>query len=301
MNTIPQDQSAERSLERLAAQRQLYSDAKRVQAVHMVFSVPIVVGWSLLVIAVPDAKVYAATWGIVVAVFDVILFTPWQKTLKQKAAKIQELFDCDVMRLAWQEIKVGRRPEPETVKLAAQRYKKAEPDYVTLKNWYPPEVGQLPIELARIICQRINCWWDADLRRRYAATIISIVAMLALVVFLLALIGGLTVEKLVLAVLVPLLPAFILGIRQFSEHRDSAAKADRLRHHAEDLWAKAMLGEANPDELTKCARDLQDEIHSNRCISPLIFDWVFRRLRAGKEDVANKSASELVAEALSKK
>ena len=38
-----------------------------------------------------------------------------------------------------------------------------------LQNWYPPVVGNVPIEIGRLICQRTNVWWDPSLGRRYAA------------------------------------------------------------------------------------------------------------------------------------
>ena len=301
MNTIPQDQVAERNLERLAAQRQLYSDGKRVQAVHMILSVPLVIAWSLAVAAMPNLQVYAAAWGIVVALLDVVLFTPWQRSLKKQAARIQELFDCDVLQMSWNDIKIGRKPRPEAVKFHARRYCRSDPKCFALRDWYPKEVGKLPTEMARVVCQRTNSWWDADLRRRYGNAVLGMVVVLSVLVFLVGLIGGLTLEKLILAVLVPLLPAFLLGIRQFREHRDSAIRNDELRQHAEDFWDQAMLGETNLVELAKGSRVLQDEIYGNRCSSPLIFDWVYRRLRSGREDLMNKTAAELVAEAVNKR
>ena len=47
------------------------------------------------------------------AILDPALFNLWQQSLKQQAAKIQELFDCDVLQLEWRELKVGRRPDAE--------------------------------------------------------------------------------------------------------------------------------------------------------------------------------------------
>lgn len=298
MNTISQDQLTQKQLDRLAAQRQLYSDAKRIQAFQKILSIPVVVLWSLFVMWIPDLKVYAAYWGICVTLLDVIFFTPWQRSLKEKAAKVQELFDCDVLKLSWRNLQAGRRPDAEAIMESSSKFKCVDPECSTLRNWYPGSVDKLPIHLARIVCQRANCWWDANLRRRYATWMIISVGTLTIFVFLVGLVGGLTLEKFFLAVLAPLMPAFVLGLREYTEHKESASKLDRLIEHAEKLWNMAIIEKATPDELTEESRDLQDEIYDHRRRSPLIFDWIYRRLRQTHEDQMNKGAEALIEEAL---
>lgn len=298
MNTISQKQLTKKQLDRLAAQRQLYSDAKRVQALHMTLSVPFIVAWAVFVAWFPSFKIYVACWGILITLLDIILFTPWQRSLKHRGAKIQELFDCDVLQISWSDIKVGPRPDTELIMESSSKFKCVDPECSTLRNWYPIEVKKLPIHLARIVCQRTNCWWDAKLRRRYAIWVLAVVSTLTVLVFLIGLIGGLTLEELILAVVVPLMPAFTLGIRQYNEHNEAAATVDRLKEHSERLWNKAITGEATPEELAIASRDLQDEIYDHRRKSPLIFDWIYRRLRKTYEEQMNKAAGELVKEAL---
>lgn len=298
MNSIPQEQLAQKQLDRLAAQRQLYSDAKRLQAFQMILSIPVVVILSLIVVLFPDFKVYLAFWGITVTLLDVSVFNPWQKSLKQKAARIQELFDCDVLQMDWRELKVGGRHNAETIAEAASKHKCKDPDFQKLKNWYPVIVAKLPLHLARIVCQRASCWWDAELRRRYAMVMMSIVGSLTLFVFLLGIIGGITLENFFLVVLAPLLPVFTFGIRQFNEHRESANTLDRLKGHSEKLWDKAVSDKFTPEELAIASRELQDEIYDHRKRSPLVFDWIYRRLRGPHEEQMNKGAEELVEEAL---
>ncbi len=298
MNTIPQDQLAQQQLDRLAAQRQLYSDAKRIQAVQMFLAVPAVIALSFLGLWKPQLQVYGAFWGIAVALVDISFLTPWQRSLREQAAKIQEAFDCDVLQLDWPGLKAGQRPDVETITGAAKRYKRIDSDYSTLRPWYPVEVGRLPLHLARLVCQRANCWWDAELRRQYARWVIVTVCLVVVLVFLLGLVGGLTLERLVLAVLAPLLPALLLGLRQYQEHNESAAAVDRLKEHAETLWNQAIAGKLTADELARESRKLQDEIYDHRRRSALIFDWMYKRLRSDHEERMNKSANALVDEAL---
>jgi len=245
----------------------------------------------------PGLSVYSALWGIAITVLDVTVFARQQRSRKEGAAKIQELFDCDVLDLNWHEAKIGRKPDAETIAEAAGRFRRADPNCAALMNWYPPVVGTLPMEIARIACQRANCWWDAKLRRRYANVTIAIVAALTGIVLVASLVGGFTLEKFILAGLVPLLPGLVLGIHHYDEQTDSAKSSDRLKDQAEALWGEGLLGKAGAAGLKAAARDLQDEIYDRRRTSPPIFDWVYQCLRRSYEEQMNKGAEALVAEA----
>ena len=296
MNSIPGDQNSERQLQRLAAQRHLYARAKRILGWQVVISGPLAVGIALLVLAAPALKSYAALWGLMVVVSDIAWLTPLQKRLRESAARIQELFDCDVLRLPWDELKAGRRPDPEVVKEHSSKYETWAKRMPPLVNWYPREVGSLPLHLARVACQRSNCWWDAKQRRRYASVVLFAALGTFLVLLLLAMVGGLTIQDFILKVMAPAAPALLLGFRQFSEQTEVANRLDRLKEHSENLWAEAITGAKEADVATK-ARRLQDELLETRMRSPPVFDAVFKRLRREYEAQMNHGVSELVAEA----
>jgi len=298
MNTIPQQQLIPKQIERLAAQRQIYSDAKKTQAVLLILSVPCVIVLTSLAAIFPQLQVYVAFWGILVILLDITIFTPRQKSLQEKAAKIQQLFDCDVLSMDWSKLNTGNRPEPEAIVEASSRHKNVDPNFSKLQNWYPISVGQLPIHLARLICQRCNCWWDAQLRRRYAVLGLITILGLTVIVFLVGLIGGLTLEKILLVVLAPLIPAVFLGIRQHTEHTEAAARLDKLKEHSEGLWNQAIRGRLTPQEVTEESYKLQNEIYDNRRRNPLIFNWIYKHLRKEQEEQMNRGAEELVEEAL---
>jgi hypothetical protein len=297
MNKIPEIQLTPIQLKRLAAQRQLYSSAKRVQAVQIGFSTLTPLILASLVAFCSIAAVYAAIGGMLVTCLSIVWWIPWRQSLKTKAAKIQELFDCEVLDLEWRELTVGSRLEMETVEKYATKHRRKARDSSSLEKWYPEDVGKLPLWLGRIVCQRSNCWWDAQLRRRYAKCVVIGVLVVFLAVVFLGRIGGWTVEKIILAIVNPLMPTLVLGMRQYKEHTESAARLDKLREYSEGLWMKA-LRNATPEELTHDSRELQDEIYNHRRTSPLIFDWLYNCLRRKDEELMNRAAEELVNEAL---
>jgi hypothetical protein len=296
MHNIPQEQNTQRRLELLAAQRQLYSDAKNLQMVSVIISVPVVIAWSILVALFPPLAVYSALWGIIATFLELLFFSRLQKTTQEKAAKIQQIFDCEVLEFNWASLNCGVRVEPETIIDASNRYKRKNPNLSKLQDWYPVSVGQLPIHQARIICQRSNVWWDAQLRRRYSKWILFILFSLTVIVLLIGLIGGLTLEKFLLAVLAPLTPAFVFGLRQYTEHTEAAVRLDRLRENAEALVQEVVSRRFTPQDLERESYSLQTQIYDNRRRSPLILDWLYSRLRNEDEEKMNKGAESLIQE-----
>lgn len=296
MNNIPQEQNAQDKLEMLAAQRQLYSDAKNLYTISVVIAVPVVIGWSILVAVIPELAVYAALWGIIATLLEIVVLSPLRNSKQEKAAKIQQIFDCQVLEFNWKSLNCGIKVEPELIVETSNRYKRKHKSFSVLENWYPVSVGQLPLHLARIICQRSNVWWDAKLRRRYSKLILAILIILTIIILLIGLVGGFTVEKLVLAVLAPLLPTFVLGLRQYKEHNQAASRLDRLRENAQIIVNKVAGKNMSQQEIETESYSLQTEIYDNRRRSPLIFDWIYSRLKRKDEEQMNKGAEILVKE-----
>ncbi|WP_343039357.1 S-4TM family putative pore-forming effector [Sodalinema gerasimenkoae] len=137
---------------------------------------------------------------------------------------------------------------------------------------------------------------DAQLRRRYSKWIVFVLFFLAVIVLLIGLIGGLTLEKFLLAVLVPLIPAFVFGLRQYTEHNEAAVRLDRLRENAEALVQEIINKRYTPQDLERESYSLQTQIFDNRRRSPLILDWLYSRLRHEDEEKMNKGAESLVQE-----
>jgi hypothetical protein len=293
---IGKNQNEERQIQRLAAQRKLYSTAKNIYGWQVALAGPVAVGTAILVLLLPISKVYVASWALLVVLLDTFWLTPWQKSLRGAAARIQEAFDCDVLQLDWNDLKAGKRVDPELEKAQSRKYEMSGGDMPTLRNWYPIQVDEVPIHVGRIICQRTNCWWDSTQRRHYASWIVGAVAFISIVIFGLALIGGVSVEALVLKGLLPAAPMLLIGLRQYTEQREAADRLDALKDHCGGLWRRALSGASNT-ELTRLARNLQDEILENRRKTPPVLDAIFKRLRNDYEANAIYAAGHYIAEA----
>ncbi len=300
MNDILTTQNERRNIRRLAAQRQIYADAKRVAALQLALStaIPLV---SLVLVAFDNSlKAAASLAGFGVALLDVLVLDPWQKRLKGRAARVQEAFDCEVLDLPWNAFKAGSLPDPEEVAEAADRHLRKSGDS-KLVNWYPAPVGAVPMQIARIICQRANCWWDAKLRRGYGAALIALFVAIVGAALLAATILRLSTDDLVLRLLAPLTPTVVWIVREFKRQTEAADGVDRVRAEVGKLWASVVATPSTPaDELAAKAREFQDEIYDRRRTSPLVFDWVYALLKDRFEDQMNQGATDLVDEVTKK-
>jgi SMODS-associating 4TM effector domain len=296
MNNISKEQNSQHRLELLSAQYQLYSDAKDLQLLSIIISIPVVIVVSILVAKFPQFAVYAGLWGIIATFLELLVFSRLQKSTQEKAAKIQQMFDCEVLQFNWANLNCEFRVEPETIDTSITKYKSKNPNFSKLQNWYPVSVDKLPIHQARIICQRANVWWDAQLRRRYAQWTVVILISLTVIVLMISLIGGLTLEKFLLVVINPLLPAFSFGLRQYIEHNEAAIRLDRLRETAEVLVQEVINKKYTPQDLERESYSLQTQIYDNRRRNPLILDCFYSQLKNKDEEKMNKGAEFLVQE-----
>lgn len=89
-----------------------------------------------------------------------------------------------------------------------------------------------------------------------------------------------------LVVILPMSAAVKLSYQQWMEHREAADRLDRLREHGERSWREA-LKDHNASTVEQDSRALQDEIFDGRKRNPLVFDLVFKRLRADQEAQMN--------------
>lgn len=281
---------------RLAAQRQLYATAKKIFGWQVFVGGPIAIIGVILVLFHPPAKIYVASWGLVVALCDLFWFTPWQKSLRASAARIQEAFDCDVLELEWNDLKAGKYPDPELIKKQADKYSEWSKDMPSLENWYPSRVDQLPLYIARVVCQRTNCWWDATQRRHYASWLLGLTVLVFFIVCSISLCGEATVESLLLKGILPLSPALLIALRQFSEQREAAERLDKLKEHCGAIWKAALAGKSAA-AIGNMSRNLQDEIFENRRKAPPVLDFVFKRLRNDYESDMSYAAEHYISEA----
>lgn len=300
MNQIATTQNSQKQLERLAAQRELYSSAKRLFNLQIIGNVLIPLTLSLASTFRGNLSVYVAIYGICFFIVDSILVDPVIKQRKTKAAKIQELFDSDVLELSKSPFKTVEDVTVEEVLTHYDAHRKIESNIEKIKNWYSANLSALDISAARLICQRINYSWECGLRATYGNLLKIINVLLPLTIILVALLSSLKLDQTVL-IGAGLLPLFRFLTKQYQENKEACERLTKLNNYFNKLWERLLKGEVNKEEIDEAARRIQDEIYDNRIKSPLIPDRFYRLYRPKGESLMTKTADKLAAELVESK
>lgn len=292
---IIQKQELKENITLLAAQRNLYSRAKMILGLQMFLSFPIAILATIVAIVRPELKGYVALWGILVVVFDLFVFTPWIKRLRDDAARVQELFDTNVFGLDWSEISVGRKPGPELIHEEAQKHGLTDDDISKLRKWYPVSIDSVPDIFGIIICQRSNVWWDAKMRRKYAGFIRVVLVLIAFGLISYGLYENKDMFDFLAYIVAPLAAAYVFGYRQMLEHGAAADRLDKLKEIIEKIWSDAIDG-CDSIMLTANIRALQNQIFEHRRTCPPVFDFIYWLFRDRNEELMNKGVDSILAE-----
>lgn len=295
MNHIPILQNSQKQLERLAAQRELYSSAKKYYSLQLIGNVLIPIVLSLGAIFCNSIAVYAALYGVCFFIFDILIIDPTISLRKTKAAKIQELFDCEILYISQSPLKTANDITVEEVLTHYNAHQKIQTNIENLKNWYPSEVGSVPIEVARLICQRTNCWWDAKLRISYCNLLKFVSVLSSLLLIILGILGHLSFEEVVL-ISSALIPFFQFTVKQLIDNSSSSERLGKLGQFINNNWEQLLNHNLNENDLKDLSRPIQDEIYENRIASPLILDWFYKFFRTKDEEIMSKTADILVRE-----
>ena len=301
---VPQDQNSQQNLELLAAQKVMYSKAKRLVIWQWVLTVPVMVILSLTTLYLnSDASFYEvdASWllgivGALVTVFEVFVLGRWTSGLQEEAAKTQEMFDTSVLKLPWNDIVVGTRVEQEVINQHAREYKRQNPSSELIQNWYPEVFRELPEEGARLLCQRINSRWDSELRTRFSRYLLFAAIILFAVLFVTGLSFGFTLRTFATNVVLPFFPFLMFALKQHQGNSDSVKNLKGLKERLEDLWRQVLESRDAGSDLYAISRDVQNCIFSSRKTSPLILDRIYFKNRTQQEQDMNDTALHFVGE-----
>jgi hypothetical protein len=289
-NLIPAKQNSEEQLDLIAASSYFSGRGKLILGFQIFLTVLAPVGWTLIIPFLPKLQLWAAFYSITISIVDAAFFDRWLETLLQQGAKVQELFDCNVMDLPWHATKLGDPIDGESLHRATRKWKRRHS--TPKRDWYPTVVGMLPPHLGRLLCQRTNCWYDESLRRRYRSWLTAFLVAILILIVVIGLIGGLTLEKFVLAILAPMSPALLWGMREYKRHTKAIQTRERLKALAERMWDQAITSPTLT--LAQESRDLQDEIYDARRTNPRIFNWIYALLREEHEEDMKAGAERLV-------
>lgn len=276
MVSINARQNDAANLDLLAAQRYVYSQAKRFQLVRLLAAVVVGAAAPPVVAVAPRLATPVAVIGAMALALDLGL--KWLESTKlQRAAKMQEQFDTTVFDLPWNDVALGERVTPELIAEGRRRFTGSR---TSLRDWYP-EVDRMPWPLDVLFCQRANLVWDWRLRQAYAWALGLAVLGLLGWGLLVGLVAQETLGFYLLAVVIPSLAAIAEGVDVVREHVELVREKQAKEGLVTALWRTAL---GNPTAVTiPELRQVQDCIYHMRAGGPLVPDFWYRLRRAKYE------------------
>lgn len=241
-----------------------------------------------------DYREIGGFFAFVVLIVDLVVLEPQKERYQVEGAKIQELFDVQVLELPRNEMKVRSELSPEILHRYASKYGYGEQVTQPLRNWYPEDASQVPIEFGRLICQRSNMRWDASLRTYVAYGYFTVAVSLMLCAFAYGLVKEWKVGELLLSAWLPLFPAFQNLVREGMKHYGSAIASLECQAVLESIWERCLQRDMPTSEVNDFSRRLQDELYDRRRSAPTVPNWLYRFFRSGLEAEMKKASKVLV-------
>lgn len=274
MNDIQVAQNKAEFIQLLTAQRNAYSKAKKYQIIEVI---------ALFVsIALPFRTMFDKNLTKNLLLFGflwVLLYLALEYFRKKRilqGAKIQEEFDTSLFKLPWNKIKCDNKVKADTkVKLAR---KDQNGDF---KNWYSTEItSEIPHNIAVLLCQRINCSWELDLRKKFLFFLLSLSFIYYLTLVLYSIYTDYNIYEFLLFISPS--SAFMVYIiknarafkNQYDRKNTVMEKIDSiLEGLTEGTWLSV-----------ETLRQIQDEIFQSRTVSENIPDWFYKRFKNDNEN-----------------
>ncbi len=302
------NQNTPSSIQKLQAQRQLYSRAKFLTGIQVFLSVPFMFLVTLAALFHSNAWLSSflkllpndLTWLVVLASIGVviveIIFQIQVASLKEQAALIQQKFDSDVLKLPWCDVTYGQPVDHETIERWANRYKQKHKNSDDLYDWYPETVQTVPTVIGQMICQRTNCWWDQTVRQAYNNLILFVGGVLLLVISAMAIHADLSITGTIATIGVAVLPFILTMPYIYIANLDAINRLTNMKFKIEEQWGLILKGKCNNVEQNNFIEKIQYQIFSNRKDNPLIFDWIYFLDKNKNNDSMNFTADELASE-----
>lgn len=292
MNTIYTNQSTRENLDLLYAQASIYDNVKNWNKLNFTFSIIIplllsvatVYNRSLKFVDTELLSSLLGLYGLLVLTFNIAV-SSHISALRRKAASVQEMFDCRVLGIRRNELKVEDIARDE-ISRAAERFKNSQAKAHKRfgdEGWYVSKVYDAPQSVMALLCHGKNLGWDRSLREAMHMFYLSafIVAPVATLIYGIVMKSGMNEILFYIVFTMPVIRYFLL---QFLDNRSSIKRSEKLKKYVEkEISSIRVSGRVEEEKLGYTLRNLQDEIFAYRASCPPVPNGI-QRLMKGKNE-----------------
>ena len=261
---IADRQNLPQNLELLAAQRQIYREAKRLRSLRLAGSLGVAAAAPFMALWLPSSTTWLTGVATAWLLISRAVLKPTELRWNSIAAEVQEDFDVAVLG-----VQRGTRMDPvppaKKVSGAARRHLKrhAVEREAALRDWYTP-TGSITPPHDALICQQASLGWGASLHREWQYGFASFLAVVVVLGGVVAAVESLSFAQWFFALLVPSIPALVDGFDGLREHQRHVAKQDAGAKLARVCWDAAVVdpttaASATPESALRNRRENVDD------------------------------------------
>ena len=282
-------QSLDVNIDRLLAQRRLYSNAKRMQYILVAITViiPVLVAF---VTNFSNLKIDDPSWIYTIYAIAVIF---GEKILeifidrnKRTAASIQEKFDTNIFGIPENELLNSVFIDHDIVRKYSKKDKRNINKVSRVTNWYSARIDCLQTNIAILFCQRMNICYDQNIKKKYNKLLISLSILTFATLLIISLTNDFSLKIFIIEVILPSAPILNFTYKEINQNIESVDNLQKLREIIETKLTS--LSRTDTIEIEEL-RNIQDRIFNNRILSPLIPNFIYRIFWTELEDEMNYS------------
>lgn len=279
-NGINQRQNRDNSILMLAAQRQIYKEAKMINRIVAVCSV--IIPFILLIISLVASNNNFSLLSKLISIISwivALLLGIRVKETQGLAALIQQQFDVYVFSFEWDNklFRKNKNIDYIITQKAERLLTKRTVQDEKLQDWYRKEVDELPLKQAIKLCQEENVNWDSELRNFYSKITFAIVIVLFIIIITI----GIYQKDFLLVVLSFGIPIFQWEVKVITAIRVDVGRLTKLSESINSNKACEL------DELLEIQRDIYEHRKNCYLIDDKIQFFLRDRLEKKNKDRVN--------------
>ena len=289
-------QNLDVNIDRLLAQRRLYSNAKIMQYILIAITViiPVLIAFitNFSNLRIDDTSWIYTIYAIVVIFGEKILEIFIDRN-KKTAASIQEKFDTNIFDIPENGLLNSVFIDHDIVRKYSKKDKLNANKISRVTNWYSTRIDCLQTNIAILFCQRMNICYDQNIKKKYNKLLISLSVLTFITLLIISLTNDFSLKKFIIEVILPSIPILNFTYKEINQNIESVDNLQKLREIIENKLSS--LSRNDVIEIEEL-RNIQDRIFNNRILSPLIPDFIYKILWTELEDEMNYSVENRIVE-----
>lgn len=281
-------------IDELLAQKNIYSNAKILQGILIFITIPLPIILALIIKYYPNL-IEEKNWVFVLYLISASLIEKVLESFidryKKLAASIQETFDSKVLIIEENETLNTVNIDSEIIRAYSKKPRTNSDKVAKVTNWYSLNLITIQTNIASILCQRTNIYYDFSVRKRYTWAMRILVIFTFIILLIISLKNDINLKSFLIEVVIPSIPVFMFAYKEINSNTESIDNLEHLKNLIENTLSNLTI---NSNVEKSLLRKIQDRIYSNRILSPLIPDFLYYILRPKLEDEMNYSVAQKV-------